>query len=287
MNAIRRDGYKSPVSHIIIVLCLTLGLSALPIQRLTDLFIGDKLVSAMVSTSVLRIILSVVAGIFIYVYGFNKLFKNTFGIKGYLLSIPALIIAVNNFPIIGVITGNVTVFADGNRFLLYVFYCVSVGIYEETTFRGLIFPLCVLLFKDKKCGLFWAVFLSSALFGLSHLMNLFGGAQFGVTVLQIGYSFLIGAMCAISMLMTGNIYCAILLHTVYDIGGLILEPAFNVAIGNQWDTATVIITAVLGVAVTVIYVLYTLRKKDKSFINLLVNEENNVCEKQESSDFLE
>ena len=49
------------------------------------------------------------------------------------------------------------------------------------------------------------------------------------------------------------IFSAIILHTVYDIGGLILSNV-GVAYGSQWDKTTIIITAVLGVLVAVYYI---------------------------------
>lgn len=263
MKGIKKDAYKSPVWHIFIVLLFTLGLVSLPLNKLTDIFIQDKTTSSMLAISVLRLVLSGVAVIFIVKYGFFKIFKKTFNIKYYLLVIPALLVAVNNFPIIGVIKNNVTIYAGKDHLALYVFYCFSVGVYEEITFRGLIFPLCYILLKDKKHGLFFSVALSSAFFGLSHLMNLIGGQNFGATALQIGYSFLIGAMCGISMIATGNIYSAILLHFIYDVGGLILDPSLNVARGNQWDSLTITITAILGVIVALIYTVFAFIRADK------------------------
>ncbi len=263
MKGIKKDAYKSPIWHIFIVLLFTLGLVSLPLNKLTDIFIQDKTTSSMLAISVLRLVLSGVAVIFIVKYGFFRIFKKTFNIKFYLFVIPALLVAVNNFPIIGTIKNNVDIYADKNHLALYVFYCFSVGVYEEITFRGLIFPLCYILLKDKKHGLFFSVALSSALFGLSHLMNLIGGQNFGATALQIGYSFLIGAMCGISMIATGNIYSAIILHFIYDVGGLILDPSLNVARGNQWDNLTITITAILGVIVAVIYTVFAFIRADK------------------------
>lgn len=262
MNPLKKDAYKAPLWHIVIVMLFTLGLVSLPFNRITDFFIEDKSVSAMVAVSVLRIILSVIAVIFIFKYGFGKIFTKSFNIKYYLLLIPALAVAINNFPVIGTLKGNVDIYADGGHIAVYVFYCFSIGLYEEITFRGIIFPLCYVLLKDKKHRVFFSVALSSELFGLSHILNLIGGQSVGATVLQIGYSFLIGAMCGISLIATGNIYSAIALHFIYDVGGLILDPSVKVAIGNQWDYLTVIITAVLGVVVAIIFTVFAAKRKD-------------------------
>lgn len=289
MNPLKKDAYKAPLWHIAIVMLFTLGLVSLPLNKITDIFISDKTVSAMVAISALRIVLSFVAVYIIFKYGFGDVFKKSFNIKYYLLLIPAFAVAVNNFPIIGTIKGNVDIYADSGHLALYVFYCFAVGLYEEITFRGIIFPLCYVLLKDKRHGLFFSVALSSALFGLSHLMNLIGGQSVGATVLQIGYSFLIGAMCAISLIATGNIYSAIILHFIYDVGGLILDGSLKVAQGNQWDKLTVIITAVLGGIVAIVFTVFAAKRKDEPIRELLkvkeaeiyfTNEDNSETEQK-------
>ena len=65
------------------------------------------------------------------------------------------------------------------------------------------------------------------------------------------------------MIATGNIYSAILLHFIYDVGGLILDPSLNVARGNQWDSLTITITAILGVIVALIYTVFAFIRADK------------------------
>ena len=45
----------------------------------------------------------------------------------------------------------------------------------------------------------------------------------------------------------------IVLHVIFDLGGLMFDLPFGIAAGNMWDTATIIITAVLGVIVTAVY----------------------------------
>ena len=102
--------------------------------------------------------------------------------------------------------------------------------------------------RDSRTRVFWTVVWTSAAFGLIHLVNLLEGAGIGPTVLQVGYSFLIGGMCAIVLLKTGNLIYCILLHGIYDFGGGLISRLGN---GALWDTPTVILTAVLAVLVTV------------------------------------
>lgn len=165
----------------------------------------------------------------------------------WLAFLPALLVVINNFPIIGLAIGEVTV-DRWDLLPLYLLDCLMIGAFEEIAFRGTIF--IALLEKRRKSTkqIFWVAAISSALFGLLHLTNLIDGAGIGPTLLQVGYSFLIGGMCSIVFLKCRNILPCILLHTLFDIGGRMVG---TVASGRIWNLPTVIVTAVLGVAVAV------------------------------------
>lgn len=154
-------------------------------------------------------------------------------------------------------TGNASVTAGAGDIVLYLFMSLSVGLLEELIFRGIVLPLCMIRLKGKKHALFWSVALSSAIFGGMHLINLLSGNVGGV-LLQVGYSFLIGGMCAAATVKAGCVYPAIVLHAVYNAGGLLIG---TLGTGTQWDVVTVVVTAVLGVAVFV-YAFFTLWKED-------------------------
>lgn len=167
--------------------------------------------------------------------------------RGWLFAfLPALAVSVNNAPILGLITGQARVDRT-DLLLLFVLDSLLIGIFEELAFRGVLFPSLLEKRRNTKMGIFWTAVISSALFGLIHLANLLEGADVGGTLLQVGYSFLIGGMCAIVLLKTGNLLLCILLHGIYDFGGHLISTLGS---GSLWDTPTVILTAVLGVAVT-------------------------------------
>lgn len=167
--------------------------------------------------------------------------------RSLLFGLPALAVAVNNAPIIGLATGNAYITDPAGGVLIMLAYCLAIGTFEEFAFRGLFFMMILEDRRKSTKQIFWTTAISSAVFGLVHLVNLAVGAGPGATLLQVGYSFLIGGMCAIVLLKTGSIWYCVLLHTVYDIGGTILY----VGGGVRWDAVTVAITAVLGVAVAV------------------------------------
>ena len=177
--------------------------------------------------------------------------------RSLLFGLPALAVAINNAPIIGLATGNAYISDPVGGVLIILAYCLAIGTFEEFAFRGLFFMMILEDRRKSTKQIFWTTAISSAVFGLVHLVNLAVGAGPGATLLQVGYSFLIGGMCAIVLLKTGSIWYCVLLHTVYDIGGTILY----VGGGMRWDVVTVTITAVLGVAVAVFMTVALMRIK--------------------------
>ena len=79
--------------------------------------------------------------------------------------------------------------------------------------------------------------------------------------MQMGYSFLIGGMCAIAFLKTGSFYSAVLLHFLFNIGGMLID--YKMLSGAIWDAATIIITGVLAVIV-IVYAIFLLFKASNS-----------------------
>ncbi len=167
--------------------------------------------------------------------------------------LPALAVVVNNLPILGLFSGAVWV-ERTDLIWLFVLDSLLIGVFEELAFRGVLLPVLLERRRSNTRQIMLTTVISSALFGLIHLANLAEGAGIGATVLQVGYSFLIGGMCGIVLLKTGNLLWCILLHGIYDFcGGLI--PTLGK--GDLWDTPTVVFTAVLAVAV-IAWMLYLL-----------------------------
>ena len=272
MNKLRKDAEKSPIFHVAIISLMAIGLVSLPLDKLFALFIQDGYLSLTLSSSVLRLVLSAIAIFLIYKYGYNKVFYS-FNVKGLLLILPAFIVVIFNSPIIALISKGVTFKQSGLNVLFYALYCLSIGIFEEAVFRGLVFPLCLRITKKSKLNLFFAVALSSGIFAILHLLNLIGGASVGATFLQVGYSFLIGGLCAICLSVCKNIFIPIILHALFDFGGLMLNNPYAIGVGNQWDTLTIILTAVIGV-LTCAYMVVLCIKTDVNKVSALYNQDN-------------
>lgn len=180
--------------------------------------------------------------------------------KAFLLTfLPSLLVVVNNFPIIALANGEATV-TRIDMLPLFLIDCFLIGVFEELAFRGTLFVAILEKRRNTRRQIFWTTVISSALFGLIHLANLFEGADPIATIMQIGYSFLIGGMCAIVFLKSRNLVFPILLHGIFDVGGRLIETLGE---GRIWNLPTVVITAVLGVAVTA-WMLWQLLRIDPS-----------------------
>lgn len=196
----------------------------------------------------------------IYKFASKRVLSMNFSMRSVLVWLPCMLIAVNNFPFVPFLSGEADIVADAWEIIMYALVCICVGTFEELAFRGCIFPLILQRRGKKVVDVFWSVVISSAIFGCIHLVNLFFAADPFATILQVGYSFLIGAMCSILLIRTGSIwYCAVL-HAVYNFAGGIIP---NCGVGIIWNTAEIILTAVVSVvvAVYVIYLLLTIKKE--------------------------
>ena len=63
-------------------------------------------------------------------------------------------------------------------------------------------------------------------------------------LLQVGYTFLIGAMFAVMTLKTKNVWLSVIIHAIFDFGGLL---TLEIADGDPWGNRVFwILTIVCG-----------------------------------------
>jgi len=255
MQSLYQDAKKEPLTHLLICTLLSIGIITLPIDFFVRLITDNQSVSYILN-GVVKLLLSLFAVYFIFRYGFKGIFGISVKPLSVITLIIALIVAVNNFPFYSLLTGELTV--DFTlKALSFALYCLGVACIEELFFRGLVFPMSVILFENKSRPLILGVLLSSAIFGATHLVNLFGG-NIGGVFLQVGYSFLIGALCAITLVKTKNIIFSIIVHAVYNFCGM-LPTVYGV--GTIWSIGQIILTATVGVVATIYFVVVIFKEK--------------------------
>ena len=132
----------------------------------------------------------------------------------------------------------------------------TIGLVEETIFRGVIMYAFLRLWGDSQRGLARSILISSLLFGSLHLINLLTGAPFADVLTQTIFSIILGFFLAAVVLYAKSIWPAVVVH------GLIDAAAHLNVIGKP-DLDTTLSDLLLLVAITLpvgVYGLYLLRR---------------------------
>lgn len=254
-KSLRNSGFKEPLQMIGIMLLFIIGVATFPTQWIIELFYkGEQELVFRLADGVQRILFSAMMLYFVGNFGFRIIPRKT-QVIDLLVVLPALIIAVNNFPFVSYFKGDCAITADAGEMVMFAVWCIGVGLFEEVSFRGVILPLTLIFLKDKKRPVFFTVAVSSAIFSLSHLINLFSG-NIGGTIMQVGYTFLIGAMCGIVTVKTGNVFISAIVHITYNFCGMLIEHCGK---GVMWTSEQIICTAVVGVLIAVVMIVIAVR----------------------------
>ncbi|MBP3376389.1 MAG: CPBP family intramembrane metalloprotease [Clostridia bacterium] len=234
--------------------CLTVALVAIILLVLCEIFcfscfFGDK-VSDSVAQSIDMIATRALGGIAFLAmlvnldYNILDPLKRPF-LRSLVISLPAFAIAINNFPFSQVIKGEAAITGEWLTAALLLLECMCVGFFEETAFRGVVFLGLLRRNPESKVWAFVSIALSSVIFGVVHLINIFESSPIAV-LMQIGYSALIGAMCAVILMKTANIWLCVVIHGLFNFCGAVVPRCGE---GEIWDAFTVILTVVVSLAV--------------------------------------
>jgi membrane protease YdiL (CAAX protease family) len=280
MNGLEKSAKKETVYMIVTVLLYAIGAASIPYNWLSDLLGGAK--EWEWTFGFLTKILASILPIYLIVkFGF----KNALSFKGcsilsLFLVLPAFLVMLNNFPFIPLMSGDMSINGNFLQIILYALFAFSIGVLEETTFRGCILPLCLIKFSKDKKGVFWSVIVSSLIFGSVHILNLLNGFSPAV-FLQVGYSFLIGATCGFAYIVCGNIYLPIIFHGLFNFGGMMVGEGLGV--GALWTTTNIVWTAITSVILCVIIVVIFVKKDFSSIYARLNILESEKTEKEDES----
>jgi len=238
---------------------LLLGVAAFGcVWYFEPIYAEEEATQLLLESLVFRLLGSVVFGALCLYFHYRLLHRPPK--SSWIVWLPCVAVVVNNLPILALANGTAWV-ERWDLFPLFVADALLIGIFEELAFRGTLFLAILEKRRDSTKKIFWTTVVSSALFGFVHLANLLEGAGVGATLMQVGYSFLIGGMCSIVLLKTGNILICILLHAVFDFCGMLVPTLGR---GAVWNPPTIVITAVLAVAVTAweVYVLLHVKPEE-------------------------
>lgn len=230
-------------SAIVLLCVLTVALDFLEISYVKDEF-RNRMIGKIVQQ-----VCGVVAAILLML----RLNVRLFGKPQKLWCIlPCLLVAIDNFQFSAYFNGKMSLDRTSPLdFLLFYGYCMSVGLFEECVFRGVIFSVLAGCFSKDKKGVLKTYFLSAVIFGVAHLFN---GFSLG-TLLQVVYTVLTGGLFAFCLMKTKNILCCAFVHGLYNFCGLLFDTQ-GLGTGVVFDVGTVVTMAIVGVCVG-IFVLYS------------------------------
>jgi membrane protease YdiL (CAAX protease family) len=218
---------------------------------------NDALLTDMVQGILVRGLGGLVFAILLLRFGYQVFAKQRWDSRMWWLVLPAILVAVNNFPIVAFLDGRTSLDVPSLWIGLFLLECLMIGWFEELVFRGVVLGAWVERIQSDRRDLFLAVVGSSALFGLVHLLNLTAGAGLIPTFLQVGYSFGMGMLWAVVYLKTGNLLYPMILHALYNFTG-----SFFVRIGTmsgRYDPITIVVTVVLALFAAGFYLQVFLR----------------------------
>lgn len=251
--------YKKNKKLILTVIISVVALAGLLVCNFLKPATGDKSADKLLSDLIPRAIAGICFTAFIALSDFRSILvpdlKNCIG--NLVWCIPCFLVVAANFPFTALAIGTAKIIRP-DLIWLFAINCLGVAVMEESLFRGIIQEIAANRFKGKACEKLLIVSVTSAVFALFHLFNLFAGAGIGATLLQVGYSFLIGAMLSAVLLKTNNLWLCVAMHALFNFGGNLI-PA--IGLGAFQDSWFWIFTAATGVICLVHIVLYLIGKE--------------------------
>ena len=190
-------------------------------------------------------------------------FRRNF-LKVLLWSLPCFMVAFVNFPYSALIKGTASIDRT-NLIGLFILYVIGIALLEELVFRGVLLLVVEDLLRNKKHKPLLTTLFCSLIFSLFHLTNLLppANSDVGSVLLQCLYTFLIGGMLIVTMLKGQNIWLCVLIHAIFDFGGLIIV---QIGSNNPWDMVFWILTIVSAVLCAG-HILMTLLKLEKDYVS--------------------
>ena len=156
---------KKKLQSIVQIICIVvLCLASIILDFVKIPYLKDGLRNGLLS-KIIQQACGVAAAILIMVRLRIKLFGRP---RKLLFLIPCLIIAIDNFQWASFFNGNMRLInTHPLDILLFIGYCMAVGLFEECIFRGVVFSLLASWFPKNKKGFLWTYVLSSVIFGLA------------------------------------------------------------------------------------------------------------------------
>ena len=175
------------------------------------------------------IILMLVPVVFVFLFGFSGAFRKDNLSKGWRTFLPFIVVPLL-FLVVFILTNLGDPEANWKPWYLIiygVFATVEIGVREECFYRATIQNILAKKYANSVKGIWIAAIVSSIIFGLTHLSNLFFGVNPHAVLIQVASATTIGFLFGAIYLRSGNIWLLILIHTLTDVAALEESIFFN------------------------------------------------------------
>lgn len=157
-----------------------------------------------------------------------------------------------------------------SQIVIFAITMLEIGIAEEFIFRGIILNLLIDKFHKTEKGIYASIAVSSIIFGIAHITNIFSGVSIKGAVVQAVGAAVLGALLAAIYIRTKNIWVVVIIHAFNDFSSLIGSGLFGtnsvVSQINSYSYAKLIVCLVYLVPVFIL-----LRKK--KLLEIVENQE--------------
>jgi membrane protease YdiL (CAAX protease family) len=154
------------------------------------------------------------------------------------------------------------------RIVSIIFQMLSIAFFEEIFFRGILLNTIIYRFGGKKRGIYYAIIISSVLFGLAHLTNLINRPYLLMgTISQVVYATTIGMLYSTVYVKYKNIWSIIIIHALFNLTSIFPFTFLRI---NYWMITHYFLNlhnrpliALFDIIITIpcfIYVLYLFKK---------------------------
>ena len=158
--------------------------------------------------------------------------------KKYLYFIPLLVIISVN------LWNGININNTPSEIIFHILTMFNIGFIEEIIFRGFLFKM---MEKDNVKS---AIVISSITFGIGHIVNLFNGADFIPTLMQIGYAISIGYLFVIIFHKSKSLIPCIITHCLVN----------SLSIFNAENMLSLYIAPVFLTSIALAYAIYINKK---------------------------
>lgn len=137
---------------------------------------------------------------------------------------------------------------SGHRAFLYTLIGITAGLAEEWLIRFCILSILLNLLKRYKQQILWAVFLSSAIFGFCHIINI-AAQSWSATLQQILLAISAGLVFATIYLYTDSLLISMIYHAAFDALAFLASGSTTMSSPTAYDWQVSILLSVLYIFV--------------------------------------